>query len=148
MISGFGIPVDLDRESLTMGYVFKANYYLPSNASNYIDFLADPFEKESLVPISGGRRRRSNEENAVVFNDSPSDLNVDDEVYAGDNLVMNEPNKLSESRFTLYKGLEKMAETHGLPGRPCLLRTICETAEVPFSYDNGILGELAHLIMT
>lgn len=140
MISGFGIPVDLNLESLTMGYVYKANYYLPENVSHYVDIIGDPFQKQTVLPISG-RRRRSFD---VVDNDEPSDLyNDDDEVvYADQN------HRRSESRFTLYKILEQMAEAHGLPGRLCLLRSICESAEVPFSYNNGILGEFAHLIMT
>lgn len=141
-----------------MGYVYKANYFLPENASHYIDFIGDPFEKQTVVPISGRRRRQSGQQDDESIlngnNNSPSsdlyddDDDDDDAVYAGENLRLEEPHKLSESRFTLYRGLEKMADAYGLPGHACLLRSICETAEVPFSYSNGILGELAHLIMT
>ncbi|XP_052844647.1 uncharacterized protein LOC128257611 [Drosophila gunungcola] len=34
-IAGIGIPADLEYESLTVGYVLKAEYYLPYNASVY-----------------------------------------------------------------------------------------------------------------
>ncbi|XP_017052014.1 uncharacterized protein LOC108095419 [Drosophila ficusphila] len=34
-IAGIGIPADLDYESLTVGYVLKAEYYLPYNATVY-----------------------------------------------------------------------------------------------------------------
>lgn len=41
---GIGIPVDLELESVTIGWVFKAEYFLPENASNYLNFIADPFD--------------------------------------------------------------------------------------------------------
>lgn len=31
-------------ESVTIGYVFKSQYFLPENASNYLDPIADPFD--------------------------------------------------------------------------------------------------------
>jgi len=36
---------------------------------------------------------------------------------------------------------------HGLEGRSCLLRSICEVAETPIYY-NGLIGELIHVILT
>lgn len=41
---------------MTIGYVFKAEFFLPENASNYLNGLSDPFEL-STQPISGRRRR-------------------------------------------------------------------------------------------
>lgn len=71
-----------------------------------------------------------------------------DRAYTLDDIRVRSPQNLAHSRFTLYKGLEMLASTSGVPGRPCLLRSICETAEAPFTYRHGVLGELAHLIMT
>lgn len=42
---------------MTIGYVFKAEYFLPENASNYINTLADPFDITPR-PITGERKRR------------------------------------------------------------------------------------------
>ena len=36
---------------------------------------------------------------------------------------------------------------YGLEGRNCLLRSICEIAEIPVYY-NGLIGELLHVIFT
>lgn len=44
MIVGIGIPVDLEIESVTVGWVQKSEFFLPENASNYLDFIADPFD--------------------------------------------------------------------------------------------------------
>lgn len=187
LIAGVGLPVDLEVESLTVGYVFKAEYFLPVNASQWYDWIKDPFEPHP-IEAEGGRRKRSaiaddgtdqkqaetgetNVERYVVEakvisddNDQQDDQLAEDEShwyeenesseeaannnYSLEDIKNKSPQDLSHSRFTLYKGIQKLAELSGVPGRPCLLRSICETAEVPFSYSNGILGELAHLIMT
>lgn len=51
MIVGFGIPVDLDIESVTIGWVFKAQYFLPENASNFLNAIAAPFDDISPLTI-------------------------------------------------------------------------------------------------
>lgn len=53
----------MELESVTIGYVFKCEYFLPENASNYLNFLADPFDLTTR-PISGffDRKKRTIEE--------------------------------------------------------------------------------------
>jgi hypothetical protein len=36
---------------------------------------------------------------------------------------------------------------HGIEGRSCVLRTICEVAETPLHH-NGLVGELLHVMLT
>lgn len=63
IIAGIGIPVDLELESVTIGYVFKCEYFLPENASNYLNYFADPFDLTTR-PITGFfvRKKRMLEE--------------------------------------------------------------------------------------
>lgn len=61
LVMGVGLPVDLNLETVTMGYVFKAEFHIPYNASTYFNILADPFDI-STEPISSFYRRRSLEE--------------------------------------------------------------------------------------
>lgn len=50
------------------------------------------------------------------------------------------------SRSKFYKSIEK---THPSFGRICLMRAICEVAEVPFmSASTGLLGEIIDLLLT
>lgn len=69
IISGIGIPVDLELESVTIGYVFKAEFFLPVNASNYLNIIADPFDV-STQPISGffDRKKRMIKESELTEN--------------------------------------------------------------------------------
>lgn len=50
----------MELESVTIGYVFKAEYFLPENASNYLSFFNDPFDLTTR-PISGffDRKKRT-----------------------------------------------------------------------------------------
>lgn len=57
IIAGIGIPVDLELESVTIGYVFKCEYFLPENATNYLNYLADPFDLTTR-PITGFFKRK------------------------------------------------------------------------------------------
>lgn len=51
------MPVDLNLETVTIGYVLKAIFFLPYNASQYFNALADPFDI-TTQPISSFNRRR------------------------------------------------------------------------------------------
>lgn len=58
MIIGIGIPVSLKIESVTIGWVNKVEFFLPENASNFLSFLADPFDLTTR-PIYGYYDKRS-----------------------------------------------------------------------------------------
>lgn len=60
LIAGVGIPVELDFESVTLGYVFKAEYYVPDNTTLIMHFMQNPFNPITH-PITSRRKR-----NAVV----------------------------------------------------------------------------------
>lgn len=36
----------------------------------------------------------------------------------------------------------------GFNGHDCLLRAICEAAEIPLGMHNGVLGDIMHIILT
>nr|XP_049702039.1 uncharacterized protein LOC126055711 [Helicoverpa armigera] len=51
------------------------------------------------------------------------------------------------TRSSVYTLIESMLQKHGYPGRPCLLRLICENAYAHFLH-NGLIGDLIYLILT
>uniref|UniRef100_A0A2M4D0B3 Putative secreted protein n=1 Tax=Anopheles darlingi TaxID=43151 RepID=A0A2M4D0B3_ANODA len=58
LIGGFGIPVDIQLESITVGYVIKTVYYLPWNSSHLIPPFLDRHEADGL-PVAPLRNTRS-----------------------------------------------------------------------------------------
>lgn len=55
--------MDLEIESVTIGWVNKSEFFLPENASNFLSFLNDPFDLTTR-PIDGFyvRKKRDEEE--------------------------------------------------------------------------------------
>jgi len=49
-------------------------------------------------------------------------------------------------RIAFYKNMENLLDSHGYPGKACILRTICETAEAPMHF--GIMGDFFNLALT
>ncbi|XP_031338527.1 uncharacterized protein LOC116167390 [Photinus pyralis] len=54
---------------------------------------------------------------------------------------------LGINRKNVYDALEFKINSHGYPGKECLLRTICEVSEYDLS-GNGVLGDIVHVILS
>ncbi|XP_045775321.1 uncharacterized protein LOC123874155, partial [Maniola jurtina] len=53
----------------------------------------------------------------------------------------------SITRELAYTTLEAKFREHGMSGRDCMLRNICEAAETPLHH-NGLLGHIMHIVFT
>ncbi|XP_030025668.1 uncharacterized protein LOC115444147 isoform X1 [Manduca sexta] len=53
----------------------------------------------------------------------------------------------SITRELAYTVLETRFKEHGMNGRECMLRNICEAAETPLHH-NGLLGHIMHVVFT
>ncbi|XP_060804572.1 uncharacterized protein LOC106143285 [Amyelois transitella] len=141
--------MDIDENNTEIGEAkdIDSNNVLEDDFDNVNNTLVDiKFEdrrKRSLVYTEGG-----------IFNDNgveSTELSLEEairrqEIIDQNNLEEQEPQRMN--RWDFYKILEHMAERYGYSGRPCLLRTICEAAEVPFTHENGLLAEIGHILFT
>ncbi|XP_055699337.1 uncharacterized protein LOC129799467 [Phlebotomus papatasi] len=176
-IFGIGIPLDLESIAVTTGYVFKAQYFLPTKPE---DLRISPIWEskktrrdlpraypENPLASFDGHKEVYNVDKVLVEESqiNENSLAVDEEDWdwmkedKGDN-DSNEIEDVPTSRFPgndfnidhtrwhLYKGLEAISIERSFGGRACVLRAICETAEVPFNRKSGILAELIHIILT
>ncbi|XP_062564396.1 uncharacterized protein LOC134227129 [Armigeres subalbatus] len=135
LIAGFGIPVDLVLESITAGYVFKAVYFLPWNSSHWVPQFLRRDEDSLFVPPEQQRR------NFVEVEPKVTSQLVNEETVDGTD------DWIRRIRWQIYRMLEAIVDEKGYNGRSCLLRTICEAAEVKFSHSSGIIGELLHILL-
>lgn len=125
-IAGFGIPLQKLAEALVIGYVFKAQYFLPYNVSQ----LRPNFTRD----------RRSLDD-FEVYNVEP--------IVLSENDLNDEPDS-SESqddvRWSIYESIEIILNSKGMHGKQCLLRAICEINQIPFHLEqSGLVGELLHV---
>ncbi|KAK4881539.1 hypothetical protein RN001_004858 [Aquatica leii] len=54
---------------------------------------------------------------------------------------------LGINRKNVYNALEFKLNSHGYPGKQCLLRTICEAAEYALD-GNGVLGDIIYVLLS
>ncbi|XP_035900847.1 uncharacterized protein LOC118507017 [Anopheles stephensi] len=195
LISGIGIPVGTP-ESITSGWVMKAQYFLPTKVDDLKPQLWENWNDSrralsrrdvsgmgapvpiTQLPASGGHERyvvdsvSMREESLDGSAEQLSEEMFDDgdDSYwkdAEDDRVLQQqaddtlwpaakeidPSQLEgysaeQSRWTTYKAMEKLSESYGLPGRPCVLRSVCESAAAPFTHTGGIFAELLHIVFT
>ncbi|KAH8408076.1 hypothetical protein KR222_009224, partial [Zaprionus bogoriensis] len=140
-VGGIGIPLeDLDYEAVTTGYVLKAEYWLPETPDSLRTPTSMPVNQKPTPGVTGARTNRPMFENFLVGVD---------ELGKSTKKMFSRSNKvLSSYRWTVYKGLEGLAKRLGYQGRICVLKSICEAAEEPFHYTNGLLAELLHILLT
>ncbi|CAG9565937.1 unnamed protein product [Danaus chrysippus] len=129
------------------------------NVDKELEVISD-MENDTLVDITFNdtRRKRSlvysegGAINAIDLSELNTELPLDEAIRRQELIDRNhieeeeEPQRMN--RWDFYKIMEHMMERYGYSGRPCLLRTICEAAEVPFTYENGLLGEIGHILFT
>lgn len=135
-ICGIGIPVeDLAYESVTSGYVLKAEYFLPTKS--------EELHYDYLKPMSmNGRKVRSLNETDPFFRKTIPAQSV---ILSN---IKDRHNDLSKYRWLIYKALETLSQRTGQEGKVCMLRAICEYAESPFHFESGFLAEILHIILT
>ncbi|PZC83980.1 hypothetical protein B5X24_HaOG206326 [Helicoverpa armigera] len=116
-------------------------------------------DNDTLVDVTFDENRRKRSlvysEGGVLITDSTTvknEISLEDAIKRQEMIDQNaieeeeEPQRMN--RWDFYKVIERMVERYGYSGRPCLLRTICEAAEVPFTHENGLLGEIGHILFT
>uniref|UniRef100_A0A1I8JW85 Uncharacterized protein n=1 Tax=Anopheles quadriannulatus TaxID=34691 RepID=A0A1I8JW85_ANOQN len=191
LISGIGIPVGTP-ESITSGWVMKAQYFLPTKVDDLKPQLWDNWNdsRRALarrdlsglhVPVTQLPIGHAGHERYVVDSvparEEPLDSSNEEEFDDGDDSYWKEPEdeqilqqsdedglrwpaakeidpsqldgySAEQSRWTTYKAMEKLSEGYGLPGRACVLRSVCESAAAPFTHTGGIFAELLHIVFT
>ncbi|GLV31721.1 uncharacterized protein CBL_07481 [Carabus blaptoides fortunei] len=104
MVLGFGLPFEVEKQSVTLGPFVKSIYYLPVNSTDYTN---------PSIDIPSERRKRA-----------------------------------ISTRWNFYSALSAAANYLGYGGKSCVLRAICETAEIPFSDRADIFTEIFHVLFT
>lgn len=131
-IAGIGVPVDLEPESLTSGYVFKAQYFLPYNVTQ---LKPTRLERSTDVKVDRyGQAFESYDVEAAKVK-SVAEVLPDDEDDDGDDV-----------RWMIYQTLEHILNAKDIDGKQCVLRAICEASRLHFTHESGLLGEIFHVL--
>lgn len=128
-VAGIGIPVDLEPESMTIGYVFKAQYFLPYNVSQIQPTRLARDVAHMKVDKYGQAYERYDVEAEVTSVREVLPQNEDDDV-----------------RWVIYQTLENILRSKAIDGKQCVLRAVCEASRLRFTHESGLLGEIFHIL--
>lgn len=110
---------------MTIGYVFKGQYFLPWNVSQL-----HPTRLSRDIKFDGDEMQHENDDYGIEI-DHETDTHDDDSV-----------------RWSIYQLLDIFLRHQiKIDGRQCIMRAICEATQLPFTYESGLLGELLHIIL-
>lgn len=124
--------MDLDPESLTIGYVLKAQYFLPYNTSQLY-----PTRLSRDIKDDGYQQQQFQNNDYEIENEHETHTAVDDEVDREDGV-----------RWSIYQALVIFLRRQmKIDGLQCILRAICEATQLPFTHESGLLGELMHIFL-
>lgn len=116
LIIGVGIPVQLKVESVTIGWVNKVEFFLPENASNFLNFFNDPFDLTTR-PIYGWYDRRSmdghsgGDDEPMGLLEEPKSTEAPEQFPADDVVDSVDPNERYERHQSAVDIVERSIDT-------------------------------------
>lgn len=118
---------------MTIGYVFKAQYFLPYNVTHlHPTRLRIERDIQHMMVDKNGQTYESYDVEAEVKN-------------VGEVLPPNEDGD-DDVRWVIYQALEYVLRSKSIDGKQCVLRAICEASRLPFTHESGLLGEIFHIL--
>lgn len=103
---GLGWPVELDPESVTIGYAFQIQFSTPTNISELWSHLENP-----LDVLDQSRGKRSIEKEHIQnYDDQMYEFQRNTELNDIDHIDSRKANNLASMRWTVYKALAEIAE--------------------------------------
>lgn len=123
---------------MTIGYVFKAQYFLPYNESH-------------LYPSRLSRDIKDDEyeQQQQQFQNNDYEIEIDHEKTLTDDYTAAENEEENEDsvRWSIYRAMDIFLRRQmKIDGKQCILRAICEATQLPIAHD-GLLGELLHILL-
>lgn len=118
------MPVDLDLETVTMGFVFKSGFVLPMNVSDFSAIFSDPFDP-TTHPITNFFKRSVDEiDDSVIGFDSEQnekyerhlaeaevvESSTENEEDFSNVASSDEANNFDTIRWLVYQGLAEVAD--------------------------------------
>ncbi|XP_055632483.1 uncharacterized protein LOC129772965 [Toxorhynchites rutilus septentrionalis] len=154
ILIAIAIPLGIPDRNIFVSYNFEANYNSPQEPSVFTEGLFNIIRGVAL-PLTAPvlQIHRALDESPAVVADSTEPPTVDDNLPASTKIRRNLPETVlkrtpSFTRKKVYRGIVEQLERNGFSGKRCLLRAICEAADTQLYENNGVLGDLVHIILS
>lgn len=118
---------------MTIGYVLKAQYFLPYNTSQlYPTRLSRDIKDDEYIQHQQQQFKNNDYE---IENEHETQTVGYGDVEDG-------------VRWSIYQAMDIFLRRQmKIDGMQCILRAICEATQLPFTHESGLLGELMHILL-
>ncbi|XP_055539409.1 uncharacterized protein LOC129726572 [Wyeomyia smithii] len=142
MIWAIAVPLGVPDRNIFLSYNFEGNYNNPTTSNvftegyyNYIRGIAP----QLLTP------------NIFITRSLQGDAKTENQKTATSEralrAVSEAPRKFI-TRKNIYHAIEEHLIKNGFNGKKCILRAICDAAELPMAENNGLVGDLVHILLS
>ncbi|XP_031621581.1 uncharacterized protein LOC116339694 [Contarinia nasturtii] len=144
ILAAIAVPLD-DRKNVFLSYNFEANYNSPFRGSDYIPGPLDRLQIERSFG-TGANNSNANAKSQTENNFESEESN--ETISMTETTASPKARRSLITRTNIYKTIERKLNAAGYNGHDCLLRAICDAADIPLGLHNGVLGDLMHIIFT
>ncbi|XP_062552847.1 uncharacterized protein LOC134217989 [Armigeres subalbatus] len=166
LIAAIAIPLGVPDRNIFMSYNFEGNYNDPTQSNVFTEGLFNFIIGDLGLPLTSPllQIHRSLDENPAVIDKSATTAQIEDEITttdptmispsshpiqpAGDLLKTLFRRSATFTRKKAYRAIESHIKRTGLDGKKCLLRAICEASEIPLGENNGVVGDIIHILLS
>ncbi|KAH8410974.1 hypothetical protein KR222_004299, partial [Zaprionus bogoriensis] len=145
------VPISLTHRNVFLSYNYEYNFYLPEHVYKYPPILMGDFEDSYLTYPTTGDSRQCH--NCTVSTNSTATATASAKQQQAEHAKKSARERQKRemplmTRTTFYSMLSDKLQRSGYPGEACVLRFICETNASSLSENNGVLGNIVHIIFT
>ncbi|KAG4071329.1 hypothetical protein HA402_004033 [Bradysia odoriphaga] len=145
ILLAIAVPLGLPDQEVFLSYNFEANYNSPA-APDYANLgLAGLIDRYGY-PDDGGRSGDGNNRTSVV----PPKKKSKQKSKKGKNKGTSKKGSRTRrfiDRKIVFNVIENKLISYGF-SKACLLRAICEVASIEYGYNNGVFGDIFHILFT
>ncbi|XP_053690999.1 uncharacterized protein LOC128739531 [Sabethes cyaneus] len=120
ILCALSMPLAIPERNIFVSYNFEMNYNMPTDSTDYTQGAL----KRVDTPEINARALREDQRARAVRRAA------------------------TFTRKKAYRSIEVQLNKMGLNGKRCILRAICEAADVPMHAHNGIVGDLLQILLT
>ncbi|XP_065091656.1 uncharacterized protein LOC135712626 [Ochlerotatus camptorhynchus] len=151
IIAAIAVPLAVPDRNIFMSYNFESNYNDPTQSNvftegffNFIRGVGLPLESP-LIQI----HRSLDGDPEVLESPTTEQIESESQKLPSENLLAALAHySQGYTRKKAYRAIESHLIRSGFDGKKCLLRAICEASETPMTENNGVLGDIVHIILS
>ncbi|EAT47137.1 AAEL001728-PA [Aedes aegypti] len=157
IIVAIALPLGIPDRNIFLSYNFEGNYNNPIQSNVFTEGFFNVIIGDLGIPLNSPAIfiHRSLDGDSEVVETPTTTEQIEGETISSqptqhpEELINAFANRSPNfTRKKAYRAIERHLKRTGLDGKKCLLRAICEAAEMPLGEHNGIIGDVMHILLS